>query len=195
MPSVKQGAIKYQFWGLWYDLTRDWTPVSRAIGEHSNRRANTYIYGKTIRRMKKGGETTKKHIRGYTAARPTPKSTVVVSHTQPFHSNRMLHKVNFYAEFNRFEFRVFFLLDRLPYKGKKASLSYYCTHNRIENCLIHTFLTGVLTLCKMQTAPFGVRIRVAEFTANSDNRYAISTLSSNVHTKEKNREIILPNRK
>ena len=35
MLSVKQGSIKYHFWSLWYDLTRDWTHVSRAIGEHS----------------------------------------------------------------------------------------------------------------------------------------------------------------
>ena len=35
--SVKQGGIKYHFLSLWYDSTWDWTQVSRAIGEHSNR--------------------------------------------------------------------------------------------------------------------------------------------------------------
>ena len=30
---------------------------------------------------------------------------------QPLRSGRILHKVNFEAEFNRFEFRVFLLLD------------------------------------------------------------------------------------
>ena len=30
---------------------------------------------------------------------------------QPLRSGRIWHKVNFYTEFNRFEFRVFFLLD------------------------------------------------------------------------------------
>ena len=40
MLSVKQGGIKYHFLSLWYDLTWDWTQVSRAIGEHSNRLAN-----------------------------------------------------------------------------------------------------------------------------------------------------------
>ena len=30
---------------------------------------------------------------------------------QPLRSGRIWHKVNFYAEFNRLEFRVFFLLD------------------------------------------------------------------------------------
>ena len=35
MLSVKQGGIKYHFLSLWYDLTWDWTPVSRTIGEHS----------------------------------------------------------------------------------------------------------------------------------------------------------------
>ena len=40
MLSVKQGGIKYYFLSLWYDSTWDWTQVSRAIGEHSNRLAN-----------------------------------------------------------------------------------------------------------------------------------------------------------
>ena len=35
MLSVKQGSIKYHFWILWYDLTWDWTPVTRIISEHS----------------------------------------------------------------------------------------------------------------------------------------------------------------
>ena len=37
MLSVKQEGIKYHFLSLWYDSTWDWTQVSRAIGEHSNR--------------------------------------------------------------------------------------------------------------------------------------------------------------
>ena len=37
MLSVKQGDIMYHFLSLWYDSTWDWTQVSRAIGEHSNR--------------------------------------------------------------------------------------------------------------------------------------------------------------
>ena len=40
MLSVKQGGIKYHFLSLWYDSAWDWTQVSRAIGEHSNREAN-----------------------------------------------------------------------------------------------------------------------------------------------------------
>ena len=40
MLSVKQGSIKYDFLSLWYDLTWDWTQVSRAIGERSNHYAN-----------------------------------------------------------------------------------------------------------------------------------------------------------
>ena len=42
MLSVKQGGIKYHFLSLWYDSTWDWTQVSRAIGEHSNRLANVW---------------------------------------------------------------------------------------------------------------------------------------------------------
>ena len=37
MLNVKQGGIKYHFLSLWYDSTGDWTQVSQAIGEHSNR--------------------------------------------------------------------------------------------------------------------------------------------------------------
>ena len=44
MLSVKQGGIKYHFFkSLWYDSTRDWTQVSRAIGEHSNRWAKLVL--------------------------------------------------------------------------------------------------------------------------------------------------------
>ena len=32
---VKNGGIKYHFWGLWYDSTLDWTPVYLAIGKQS----------------------------------------------------------------------------------------------------------------------------------------------------------------
>ena len=44
MLSVKQGSVKYHFLSLWYDLTRDWTPVSWTIGEHYTHFANIYIY-------------------------------------------------------------------------------------------------------------------------------------------------------
>ena len=37
MLSVKQVGIKYHFLSFWYDSTRDWTQVFRAIGKHSNR--------------------------------------------------------------------------------------------------------------------------------------------------------------
>ena len=48
MLSVKQEGIKYHFLSFWYDLTWDWTLVSRAIGEHSTQYNNqpvyTYVY-------------------------------------------------------------------------------------------------------------------------------------------------------
>ena len=44
MLSVKQGGIKYHFLSLWYDSTWDWTQVSRAIGEHSNRQFRILIW-------------------------------------------------------------------------------------------------------------------------------------------------------
>ena len=36
MVIDKQGSIKYHFLSLWYDSTRDWTRIPRAIGEHFN---------------------------------------------------------------------------------------------------------------------------------------------------------------
>ena len=39
MISVKHGGIKYHFLSLWYDSTRDWNPVSRALEELSNHEA------------------------------------------------------------------------------------------------------------------------------------------------------------
>ena len=36
---------------------------------------------------------------------------------QPLRSGRIWHKVNFLAEFNRFEFRAFLLLDKSPHQG------------------------------------------------------------------------------
>ena len=40
MQSVKPGGIKYHFLSLRYDLTLDWTPVSRTIDERSTHSAN-----------------------------------------------------------------------------------------------------------------------------------------------------------
>ena len=41
--NVKQGGIKYYFLSLWwYDSTWDWTPVSWAIGKHSNHHTNVW---------------------------------------------------------------------------------------------------------------------------------------------------------
>ena len=42
--GAKQVSIKYRFFSLLYDSTRDWTPVSRAIGEQSNHYANVWYF-------------------------------------------------------------------------------------------------------------------------------------------------------
>ena len=39
MLSVKQVGTKYHFLSLWYNVTWDWTQVSRTIGEHSTHSA------------------------------------------------------------------------------------------------------------------------------------------------------------
>ena len=67
MLSVKQGGIKYHFLSLWYDSTWDWTQVSRAIGEHSNRYAKEKKKKeKKIFKKSKTNKQTKKTMRLYT---------------------------------------------------------------------------------------------------------------------------------
>ena len=44
MLNVKQGNIEYHFLSLSYDSTRDWTQVSRAIGEQFNHYANVLCF-------------------------------------------------------------------------------------------------------------------------------------------------------
>ena len=46
MLSAKQDGIKYRFLSLWYDSTRDWTLVSRTIGEHSTHSTNGPVKSK-----------------------------------------------------------------------------------------------------------------------------------------------------
>ena len=44
MLNVKQGEIKYHFMSIWYDMTWDWTLISRAIAEYSTHNGPVYIY-------------------------------------------------------------------------------------------------------------------------------------------------------
>ena len=62
---------------------------------------------------------------------------------QPLRSGRMWHKVNFYAEFNGFEFRVFLLLDYLPNQGWRTQSTLLFTHCWRENNWIHIFPKGI----------------------------------------------------
>ena len=63
---------------------------------------------------------------------------------------RMQHKVVFYAEFNRFEFRVFFSYNGCNTKVKEPNLLNYLS---IAGGRINEFLPypRVLALCEMQT--------------------------------------------
>ena len=60
MLSAKQRGIKYHFFSLWYDSTRDWTKVSRTIGKHSNHHAIIELYAKN-----KSKETTLQNMQKY----------------------------------------------------------------------------------------------------------------------------------
>ena len=64
---------------------------------------------------------------------------LLILFTNPLRSGRIWHKVNFQVEFNRFEFRVFLLLDKLPHQGWRIQFVLLFTHSWRENNWIHTF--------------------------------------------------------
>ena len=73
---------------------------------------------------------------------------------QSLHICRMWHMVNFEVEFDKFEFKVFLLLDWLP-KTKEPSLLYYLpiAGGRIiglhtKSLLMYRNITAVVGLCK-----------------------------------------------
>ena len=78
---------------------------------------------------------------------PSPAATPRVCHRptdhiyQPLRSGRIWHKVK--AGFNRFEFRVFLLLDELLHQGWRTQSALLFTHNWRENNWIHTFPKGI----------------------------------------------------
>ena len=63
--------------------------------------------------------------------------------TQPLRSGRIWHKVIFWAKSNRFEFRVFLLLDLLPHQGWSTQSVLLFTHSWRESNWIHTFPKGI----------------------------------------------------
>ena len=68
----------------------------------------------------------------------------IIIFTQPLRSVRIWHKVNsFKVECNRFEFRVFLLLDLLPHQGWRTQSALPFTHSWRENNWIHTFPKGI----------------------------------------------------
>ena len=61
---------------------------------------------------------------------------------QPFHRNRMRHKVNFYAEFNGVEFRIFLRLHWLSYQCKRAQFSLQLSIHE-ENIWVYKFSKSI----------------------------------------------------
>ena len=85
---------------------------------------------------------------------------------------RIWHKVNFFkAKFNRFEFRVFLLLDSKP---EEHSLPYYLS---IAGGGIIGFIPfpRVLVLCEIQSVSSGIWTRVAVSISYDDNHYTTGT--------------------
>ena len=62
-------------------------------------------------------------------------------YTHPSTTSRMQHKLNFYAEFNRFDFWVFFLLNQLQYQSWRTLSALLFTWSRREKNWIHMFHT------------------------------------------------------
>ena len=88
---------------------------------------------------------------------------------QPLLSGRIWHKVSFYAEFNRFEFR----LVASP-RAEEPSLLYYLP---IAGGRIIGFIPfpKVLVLCEMQSVSSRIWTRVAVYISYDDNHYTTGT--------------------
>ena len=99
----------------------------------------------------------------YTGVQRTP-----ASHTSPTPTSRMRLKVNFKTNYNRLEFGVFLLLDRLP------SLPNYLL---ISEGRIAGFIPfpRVLVICEMQAVSSGIRTRVGVSISYDDDNYNTST--------------------
>ena len=89
--------------------------------------------------------------------------------TQPLRSGRIWHKVNFQAEFNRFEFRVVLLT-----KAEEPSLSYYLSIAGGRTIGFIPF-PRVLVLYEMQSVSSRIWTRVAVSIFYDDNRYTTGT--------------------
>ena len=95
--------------------------------------------------------------------------------TQHLRSSRKRH-IFLKVEFNRFEFRVFLLLDRLSYQV------YYLPGERITGFMA---FPSVLERCEMQSASSRIRTRVVVSISNYDDHYSMSpsTTQKNVIVK------------
>ena len=82
---------------------------------------------------------------------------------QPLRTDRMRHKVNFEAGFNRFEFRFFLLQDWLLNQYLKKESALLSNSKLRENYRIHIFFRRVLLLWKMQSASSRIWTRVVYF--------------------------------
>ena len=90
---------------------------------------------------------------------------------QPLCMNRKQHKVNYWTEFNRFEFRILLLLGCFT-KVKELSLPYYLpiAGGRITR---FTPFPRVLVLCELQTARIWTKLTVS--ISYSSNNYTMGT--------------------
>ena len=93
---------------------------------------------------------------------------------QPLRSDRIWHKVNSLAEFHRFEFRVFLLLDWLPHQGWRSQSALLFTHRWRENNWIHTFPKGISAMWNA-VGPFRIWTRIAVSNPYNGNHYTTGT--------------------
>ena len=61
--------------------------------------------------------------------------SLIIVFTQPLRTSRMWHYVNFQVEFNKFKFRVFFLLDWLPNQSKNAQSTQWLEREEFDRYL------------------------------------------------------------
>ena len=79
------------------------------------------------------------------------------------------HKVNFFVELTRLEFRAFLLLDWLLYQSKRSQSTLQFTHRWRENNWIHTFPKSISVNVKCKQSCQGIELTVS--ITNDCNRY------------------------
>ena len=100
----------------------------------------------------------------------------------PFRMSSIQHKVNFSAEYNRFEFRIFLLPDQLPKQGQRA-LSILLFTIVVKRTIEFIPSPRVLALCEMKTVSPKIWTYVAMSISCDGIHYTMNAFSKCTYVK------------